>query len=31
VLVDLEERKAREIPEPFRKTIAAFEGTDVSL
>jgi acyl-CoA thioester hydrolase len=24
VLVDLEERKAREIPEPFRKTIAAF-------
>ena len=31
VLVDLEERKACEIPADFRETIAAFEGDDVSL
>ena len=31
VLVDLEERKACEIPERFRRTIADFEGDDVSL
>ena len=31
VLVDLDERKAREIPETFRETIAAFEGDNVAL
>jgi acyl-CoA thioester hydrolase len=31
VLVDLEERKACEIPEHFRETIRAFEGDDVEL
>ena len=31
VMVDLEERKACEIPERFRSTIAGFEGDDVSL
>ena len=31
VLVDLEERKACEIPERFRSTIADFEGDDVAL
>ena len=31
VMVDLEERKACEIPERFRTTIAGFEGDDVAL
>ena len=31
VMVDLEERKACEIPERFRTTIAGFEGADVAL
>jgi acyl-CoA thioesterase FadM len=31
VLVDLDERKACEIPLEFRKTIRAFEGDDVEL
>ena len=31
VLVDLEERRACEIPQEFRDTIQAFEGDDVTL
>jgi len=31
VLVDLDERKPREIPQDFRETIRAFEGDDVTL
>jgi acyl-CoA thioester hydrolase len=31
VLVDLDERKPREIPQDFRDTIRAFEGDDVTV